>query len=93
MRKLLLFLVQSLLSAGRAVFEDLHLRGMGLLVAGGEIVFAAAFRAFEDRLITFSSHVCSLPSFKRGNLSTGAKIIPHTKKHGFQRVLTSSDKH
>jgi len=65
-KTLLLFLVEGLLPAVRAVFEDLHLRGMGLFVTGGEIIFVAAFTAFEDRLITFSSHsFVSLPFVAR----------------------------
>ena len=63
---LFLFLMKGLLPAVRAIFEDLHLRGMGLFVTGGEIIFVAALGAFEDRLITFSSHCfVSLPFVAR----------------------------
>ena len=72
MKSLFLFLMQGFLAASRAILEDFHLRGMGLLVAGGDVVFVAALAAFENRLITFSSH-SSLTSF------VSAAMIPQEK--------------
>ena len=51
--RLLLLFVKGLFSALGAVFGDLHLGGMGPLIAGGVVVFVAALGAFENRLITF----------------------------------------
>ena len=70
---LFLFLMKGFLPAGGAVFENFHLGGMGLFVAGGNVILIAALGAFQNRLITFASHSSLTSFFSAGILAQGSR--------------------